>query len=88
MTASASLGGPRYRQLPLWRDANRLLLEVEQAVRGFSRHHKYTLGAELRRLSLNVCRLAAPAAQAKGARQRLRLGEPLTWRVQDLKIQV
>ena len=68
MTTSASLSRPRYQQLPLWRDANRLLLEVEQAVRGFLRYHKYTLGAELRRLSLNVCRLVARAAQADGAR--------------------
>ena len=88
MTVSASLGWPRYRQLPLWRDANRLLLEVEQAVRGFSRYHKYTLGAELRRLSLKVCRLVARAAQAEGVRQRLRLVEQLAWCVEDLKIQV
>ena len=88
MTVSAWSGGPRYRQLPVWRDANRLLLEVEQAVRGFSRYHKYTLGAELRRLSLNVCRLVARAAQADGARQRLRLVEQLAWCVEDLKIQV
>ena len=47
----------RDQKLPLWRDANRLLLKVEQAVRGFFCYHKYTLGAELRRLSLNVCRL-------------------------------
>ena len=90
MTASASLGLPRYQQLPLWRDANRLLLELEQAVRGFSRYHKYTLGAELRRLSHNdnACRLVARAAQADGARQRLRLVEQLARCVEDLKIQV
>ncbi|MFS8086423.1 MAG: hypothetical protein ACMG6H_12395 [Acidobacteriota bacterium] len=34
-------------QLPIWRDANALLPEVEQAVRRFSRYHKYSLGAEL-----------------------------------------
>jgi hypothetical protein len=28
-------------RLPIWRDANRLLLGVEQAVRGFGRYHKY-----------------------------------------------
>ena len=47
--------GPRYRQLPLWRDATRLLLEVENAVRQFGktpsppRYHKYALGSDLRR---------------------------------------
>jgi len=28
--------------LPIWRDANRLLLLIEQAVKTFSRYHKYT----------------------------------------------
>ena len=88
MTTSASFGRPRYQQLPLWRDANRLPLEVAQTVRGFSRYHKYTRGAELRRLSRNVCRLVARAAQADGARQRLRLVKRLAWRVEDLKIHV
>lgn len=34
--------------LPIWRDTNRLMLEVEQAIRVFPRYHKYTIGAELR----------------------------------------
>jgi hypothetical protein len=41
--------GPRYKQIPLWRDSNHCLLEVERAVRQFPRYHKYTLGSELRR---------------------------------------
>lgn len=41
--------GPRYRQLPLWRDAQRFLLEVEWAVRAFPRYHTYTQGSDLRR---------------------------------------
>ena len=64
MTTGAFSSGPRYQQLPLWRDVNRLLLEVEQAVRGFSRYYKYTLGAELRLMSLTVCRSVARAEQA------------------------
>ncbi|MBP6809444.1 MAG: four helix bundle protein [Chromatiaceae bacterium] len=43
--------------LPIWRDANRLLLAIEQAVRVFPRYHKYTLGSELRRQAMQVCRL-------------------------------
>lgn len=43
-------------QFPIWRDANRLLLATEQAVRGFPRYHKYTLGADLRRQAMDVCR--------------------------------
>lgn len=40
---------PRHAQLPIWRDANRLLIEIEQAVRKFPRYHKYALGSDLRR---------------------------------------
>lgn len=48
----------RYLQhLPLWRDANGLLLAIEQAVRHFPRYHKYTLGADLRRQAMGICRL-------------------------------
>lgn len=36
-------------QMPIWRDANRLLLLVEEAVRHFPRHHKYSLDIEFRR---------------------------------------
>ncbi|MBK6615709.1 hypothetical protein [Ottowia sp.] len=32
------------RQLPLWRAAMDLAVHLEQAVRRFPRHHKYTLG--------------------------------------------
>ena len=43
-------------QFPIWRDANRLLLVIEQAVRRFPRYHKYTLGADLRRQAMDLCR--------------------------------
>ncbi len=45
----------RRKELPIWPDANRLLLEVEQAVRHFLRYHKYTLGTELRGQALQIC---------------------------------
>ena len=35
--------------LPIWRDANRLLVIIEEAVRHFPRYHKYTLGTEDRK---------------------------------------
>jgi len=37
-----------YKDLPIWRDAMRLAVEMELAVRGFPRYHKHTLGTELR----------------------------------------
>ncbi|MCL4758068.1 MAG: four helix bundle protein [Rhodocyclaceae bacterium] len=80
--------GPRYRHTPLWRDASRFLVEVEQAVRRFPRYHKYTLGAELRTQAMNVCRLVARAAQANEAGERERLVGQLVWQIEDLKMSV
>lgn len=80
--------GPRYRQTPLWRDAQRFLVEVEGAVRQFPRYHKYTLGAELRQQAMSVCRLVARAAQARDAHQRVQILEQLVWQVEDLKMSV
>jgi hypothetical protein len=54
--------------LPIWRDANRLLVAIEQAVRRFPRYHKYTLGTDLRRQAMNVCRLILRAADKGGCR--------------------
>ncbi|MEA3642942.1 MAG: hypothetical protein VBE63_23810 [Lamprobacter sp.] len=52
------------KALPIWRDANRLLLAVEQAVRRFLRYHKYSLGSDLRRQAMQLCRLIHRAASA------------------------
>ena len=40
-------------RLPIWRDSSRLLIEIEQAVRQFSRYHKYTIGTDLWRQAMN-----------------------------------
>ncbi|NLY15370.1 MAG: four helix bundle protein [Gammaproteobacteria bacterium] len=84
----AGVSGPRYQQLPLWRDSQHLLLEVEQAVRGFTRYHKYSLGVELRQQAMTVCRLVARAAQQNSPQQRLELLERLVWEVEDFKIRL
>jgi hypothetical protein len=49
------------KRIPVWRDANLLLLEIELAVRGFPRYHKYTLGSELRLAAMRICELIARA---------------------------
>ena len=72
------------RQMPLWRDANQLLLLVEQAVRHFPRYHKYTLGTDLRRQAMNVCRLIARAYHDREGRRPL--VQRLNGEVDDLKI--
>lgn len=51
--SSAKAGGG----LPsIYRDAQRLVVLSEQAVRGFARYHKYTLGAELRTQAYSILR--------------------------------
>ena len=80
--------GPRYRPTPLWRDAQRFLVEVEGAVRQFPRYHQYTLGAELRQQAMPVCRWVARAVPVRVARQRVPILEPRVWPVEDLKMSV
>jgi hypothetical protein len=77
---------PRYRSLPLWRDATRFLVEVEDAVRRFPRYHKYTLGSDLRRQAMDLCRRVARAAQCTDAARRAVQVEQLVWQVEDLKM--
>lgn len=74
-------------RLPIWRDANRLLVEIETAVRAFPRHHKYTVGRELRVLAMRVCRLLARALAAADE-QRLASVRQLLDKVGDLKITI
>jgi len=50
--------------LPIWRDANRLLVAIEQAVMQFSRYHKYTLGSDLRKQAMGICRVLVRALNA------------------------
>ncbi|MCG5499157.1 hypothetical protein [Ectothiorhodospira variabilis] len=55
---------------PIWRDAQRLLVLTEEAVRRFPRYHKYTLGTELRRQAMQVCRLVNRAWRDQSGRLR------------------
>lgn len=74
------------QQTPLWRDANQLLLAIEQAVRRFPRYHKYTVGTELRQQAMRICRLIVRAYNDKA--QRFYYVERLNNAVDDLKIQI
>ena len=55
---------------PLWRDAQRLMVLVEEAVHRFPRYHKYTVGSDLRRQAMWVCRLVNRAWRDQRGRQR------------------
>ena len=72
--------------LPIWRDATRLLLAIEQAVRLFPRYHKYTLGTELRRQAMRVCRLIMRAADQRA--DQAQWLQQLVTAVDDLKLAV
>jgi len=52
---------------PIVQSAERLLVCIEQAVRGFPRDHKYTLGADLRRQAMTTVRGIAPMLQRGSA---------------------
>ena len=74
---------PRSQRPAIWADAMRLAGEIEQAVRGFSRYHKYTLGVDLRRQAALICQLVGQAARF--AHQRPRTLERLVMAVEALK---
>ncbi|MCI5220349.1 MAG: four helix bundle protein [Candidatus Electrothrix sp. LOE2] len=72
-------------RLPIWRDANRLLLEIEQAVRQFPRYHKYAAGADLRQQAMLICRLLVRALSAAEGQRAEQVGQ-LRHAVDDLKV--
>ncbi|MDF1576900.1 MAG: four helix bundle protein [Desulfobulbales bacterium] len=72
--------------LPIWRDANLLLLELEQAVRGFARYHKYTIGSDLRSTALRLCQTIHRAHSRKES--RVKLVQQTAELVDDLKMQI
>lgn len=64
-----SIEGPK--RLPIWRDTQLLILEIENAVRDFPRYHKYALGSDLRRQAMGLSRVLVRALNTQGAaRQR------------------
>lgn len=64
-------------RLPIWRDANQLLVAIELAVRGFARYHKYTVGVELRNTCLRVCRRVLGNLDEKLGKFKQQLCKPL-----------
>lgn len=69
---------------PIYRDCRRLQVHIEEVVRRFSRYHKYTVGADLRRqamaLMCGVHRAVHDRAQQAGPVQAL------VWQVDDYKL--
>lgn len=72
-------------QLPeIVKKSERLLLDIEQAVRGFARYHKYTIGTDLRGQAMTVLRLCHRAWRDRG--QQVHWVAELIWAIDELKI--
>jgi hypothetical protein len=69
---------------PIAKAAERLQLEIEQAVRAFPRYHKYALGSDLREQARTVVRLCHRAWRDR-PRQR-HWTEQLVWAIDEVKL--
>jgi len=74
------------KRLPIWRDANLLLVATERAVLGFSRHHKYTLGSELRHNAMRCCQIISRVYSRKKQKHRLLI--ELNELIDDFKVRL
>jgi len=54
-----------YEHLPIYKSALDLCIYFEKIVRHFDRHHKYVIGADLRRLSIKAVMLVIKANNAR-----------------------
>lgn len=71
---------------PIAKTAERLLLEIEKAVAGFPRKHRYTAGEELRTQAMDVTVLVHRAWRDR--QNQVALIERLRWDVDALKIRM
>jgi hypothetical protein len=60
----------QYEHLPIYREAMRLAVHLENTVRGFARYHEYTLGSELRNGSRRIVELIIKAIPAPSVNRR------------------
>lgn len=60
----------RFQPPPIIKAAERLLVDIEQAVRRFDRYPRYHIGADLRRAAMNAYLMAGRAWNDKAHQQR------------------
>lgn len=75
----------QYEHLPIYKKAFDMTIYIENAVRGFSRYHKYTLGTDLRDISRSVVRLVV---RANSERERLATLVQLRDTIEEMKVTV
>ncbi|MEN6538887.1 MAG: four helix bundle protein [Mizugakiibacter sp.] len=71
---------------PIAKAAERLLVEIEQAVRAFPRCHKYVIGKDLREQAMLVVRLCHRAWRDRS--QQARWTAELVWAIDELRLTV
>jgi hypothetical protein len=69
---------------PIVKLSERLLVEIEQTVRGFPRYHKYAIGKDLREQAMQVARLCNRAWRERA--HQLRWTVQLVWAIDELKL--
>ena len=69
---------------PIAKAAERLLVDIEQAVRLFPRYHKYAIGQDLRTQAMTIARLCNRAWRDR-ARQP-HWTEQLVWAIDEVKL--
>jgi len=74
-----------YEGLPVYKAATDMTVYFETVVKGFSRYHKYTIGAELRNLSHAILVLIAQANIKADREGKIRI---IREKLQELKIRV
>ncbi len=74
-----------YENLPIYKKAFELIVCVENAVRNFSRYHKYSIGTDMRHLSRNLVFLII---QANSRQEKVCLLTELRDRSEEMKIMV
>lgn len=75
-----------YKRLPVWREATRLMVEIENVVRCFSKYHRYTVGAELRSVVMRIGQVLHRAFSRKNNKHKL--VQQLAELIEDLKLQI
>ncbi len=75
----------RYEHLPIYKKAMELGLYLQETVRNFSRYNKYTIGSDLRNLSLDIIKRVI---RANSSRNKTELLEELVAQCETLKIMI
>lgn len=72
-------------QLPdIAKKTERLTIDIENAVRGFARYHKYTIGTDMRTAAMHVMKVCNRAWRERSRQHQL--VSDLIWAVDELKL--